>query len=376
MMDNVSECIRKVKHNLSKDLNLIGTLTPPTTDPDSPASSDAQNSDFIDILNEQTNTSTTASSASSTKEDCASTSSTNSKGSSIICKWMNCDWPGHCDDLVDHIREIHVDLQPYHYHDQVNSTSTSNYVCFWQGCKVYGKSSLCKSWLENHVLQHSGPRPFKCIFENCGQRFKTRALLEKHVNNHFANSNCDCTNPSDCTHQDSQHINGKMNGDHLHLAGAMLKRSLSGLAIASPSSTPSKSMLKKKKKLKRRLVNVKTNNDLFDDCTMHRLKGSLIQLNSITGLDIIGDQRILTFHAKVVAKCQEAKSGLVKLLLRWQPEDIIDDQWVAESDASKMLIKKLPINSLPPDTVNRYINRIKDMFFLPTPEIRVKQRRK
>lgn len=130
MMDNVSECIRKVKHNLSKDLNLIGTLTPPTTDPDSPASSDVQSSDFIDILNEQTNTSTTASSAGSTKEDCASTSSSTSKNSSIICKWVNCDWPGHSDDLVDHIREIHVDLQPYHYHDQVN-TATPNYKCFW-----------------------------------------------------------------------------------------------------------------------------------------------------------------------------------------------------------------------------------------------------
>jgi len=373
MMDSVSECIRKVKHNLSKDLNLIGTLTPPTTEPDSPASSDAQNSDLLDILNEQTNASTTASStASSTKEeDCASTSSasTASKNSSIICKWINCDWPGHSDDLVDHIREIHVDLQPYHYHDQVNtsSNSTSNYVCLWQGCKVYGKSSLCKSWLENHVLQHSGPRPFKCIFENCGQRFKTRSLLEKHVNNHFAN--CDCTNAADFTHQDNL-TSTKLELNRL--TGQMIKKTfVNGLAVASPTSTPSKTLLKKKKKLKRRLVNVKTNNDLFDDCTMHRLKCSLIQLNSITGLDIIGDQRVLTFHSKVVAKCQEAKTGLVKLLLRWQPEDIIDDQWVPESDASKMLIKKLPISSLPPETVTR----IKDMFF-PKTEIRVKQRRK
>lgn len=105
MMDNVSECIRKVKHNLSnlnKDLNLLDT--PPTTEPDSPAS-DVQNSDFIDLLNEQTNTSTTT--ASTKEEDCASTSSslvtknslnsiasTSSSNSSIICKWVNCDWPG------------------------------------------------------------------------------------------------------------------------------------------------------------------------------------------------------------------------------------------------------------------------------------------
>lgn len=81
----------------------------------------------------------------------------------------------------------------------------------------------------------------------------------------------------------------------------MLKKSFGNCLanIASPNGTPSKSLLKKKKKVKRRLVNVKTNNDLFDDCTMHRLKCSLIQLNSITGFDIIGDQRVLTFHAKV-----------------------------------------------------------------------------
>lgn len=196
-------------------------------------------------------------------------------------------------------------MQPYHYHDQVtanlnNSSNSSNYVCLWQGCKVYGKSSLCKSWLENHVLQHSGPKPFRCIVENCGQRFKTRALLEKHVNNHFANSNCDCTNPLECIHQ-QDNINSKYNYD-LSLTGQMLKHNKSGLAnnlaVASPTGTPSKT-LKKKKKLKRRLVNVKTNNDLFDDCTMHCLKYSLIQLNSITGLDIIGQQRVLTFHAKV-----------------------------------------------------------------------------
>lgn len=311
MMDSVSECIRKVKHNLSKELSSSKELakslnlldTPPTTEPDSPASADAQSTDFIDLLNEQTNTSITT--ASSLKEeDCVSTSSSSkNSNSSIICKWTNCDWPGHSDDLVDHIREIHVDLQPYHYHDQVTVTSngSSSYVCLWQGCKVYGKSSLCKSWLENHVLQHSGPRPFKCIFEHCGQRFKTRSLLEKHVNNHFASANCDCTNLLDCTHQDSNSLNSKLNCDLL--TGQMIKSSkaasfAASLAVASPTGTPSKT-LKKKKKLKRRLVNVKTNNDLFDDCTMHRLKYSLIQLNSITGLDIIGDQRVLTFHAKV-----------------------------------------------------------------------------
>jgi len=104
---------------------------------------------------------------------------------------------------------------------------------------------------------------------------------------------------------------------------------------------------------------------------MHRLKYSLMQLNSITGFDLTGEQRYLTFHAKVIGRCQESKTGLVKLLLRYQPEDIIDDQWVPESDASKCLIKKLPINSLPSETIEK-INQ----FFFPKEKIRIKQRRK
>lgn len=81
---------------------------------------------------------------------------------------------------------------------------------------------------------------------------------------------------------------------------------------------------------------------------------------------------LLTLPAQIVAKCQEAKTGLVKLLIRWQPEDIIDDQWVNESDASKMLIKKMPINSLPRESVDK----LSEFFFPKEKEIRIKQRRK
>lgn len=171
------------------------------------------------------------------------------------CNWFDCDWPGTCDDLPEHIREIHVELQPFldsngklinWIHKKGNDDETSSlfnsddedgdrnddeecleededsrsstdrttrskhlyrvseeskrttrscglskdgyskmqnrYVCLWKDCKVYGKHST-KNWLERHVLhQHSGPTPFKCIVDSCGQRFKTEALLHRHVN--------------------------------------------------------------------------------------------------------------------------------------------------------------------------------------------------
>lgn len=197
------------------------------------------------------------------------------------CKWRHCDWPGHYEELAEHIRELHVNLQPFldssgrviqwikkgnknngktteavdddmcnselDYNDedddaaaaaatgdasddesqsqgptcrttrrssrgqglfdysQNNSTGTfklrqsdrnttnhekqqsqQKYVCLWRGCKVYGKLSSSRQWLERHVLElHSGPKPFKCIVASCGQRFKSQIALQRHVNTHF-----------------------------------------------------------------------------------------------------------------------------------------------------------------------------------------------
>lgn len=38
---------------------------------------------------------------------------------------------------------------------------TQVFVCLWKGCKVYNTPSTSQSWLQRHMLTHSGDKPFK-----------------------------------------------------------------------------------------------------------------------------------------------------------------------------------------------------------------------
>ncbi|GIY56395.1 zinc finger protein jing [Caerostris darwini] len=96
------------------------------------------------------------------------------------CKWLGCNRLADDNttetDLVDHIRQCHVQSQP---------DDCKSYVCLWVGCKVYERASCSRSWLERHVLLHGGSKPFRCIVDGCRQRFGSEGALERHVNSHF-----------------------------------------------------------------------------------------------------------------------------------------------------------------------------------------------
>ncbi|RWS06845.1 zinc finger protein aebp2-like protein [Dinothrombium tinctorium] len=320
---------------------MLELLTPPATDPESPGSET-----IIGLIPDEVCLESEDSKAidDSTSHSSSATSHRTTVDRTMVCKWTNCDWPGSYDDLVDHIREIHVELQPYHNHQHIvastsspfsaisatsdqspareSSTSCSpsasqqqQYVCLWEGCKVYGKGSLSRSWLERHVLQHSGPRPFKCIFEGCGARFKARSALERHVNAHFNGSlnetggkDVPCCGESTDASNELSFINN--NSSNIHEGpmmmrakganGTMYSNCPHSAATSSSSGTPNKLYKRKKvNKVKRRCVNLKSNQDYFDVCIMEHLKYSLYQLNAMTGIDIAGSQRNITFHSKV-----------------------------------------------------------------------------
>jgi zinc finger protein AEBP2 len=67
----------------------------------------------------------------------------------------------------------------------ISQATQEQYVCLWLGCKVHGRTSCSRSWLERHVLAHAGTKPFRCIVDGCGQRFNSQLTLERHVNGHF-----------------------------------------------------------------------------------------------------------------------------------------------------------------------------------------------
>ena len=80
-----------------------------------------------------------------------------------MCNWEKCSKQFDSNsDLLDHMHQHHVNLQ------------VGPFVCSWKECKVNGKESCSKRWLERHVMTHVGSKPFKCIVERCGMRFSNQ----------------------------------------------------------------------------------------------------------------------------------------------------------------------------------------------------------
>ncbi|GAB6030262.1 hypothetical protein CHUAL_005939 [Chamberlinius hualienensis] len=197
---------------------------------------------------------------------------------SEMCHWTKCfQVLPTGSDMIEHMRSAHVDAQ-------VNAES---FVCLWEGCKVYNRASCSLSWLERHVLTHSGTKPFKCIVEGCGQRFTSQNALERHVNSHF--------------NQQQSH-NGNSNGKRNH------------------DTTPSKIVKKKRLRYKKSLWTAR-NDDFFDSGIMEMVRHQLMMTSNETRLDLDGSSNSVTFQSTVIARHVEP-SGQVRMLLHWVPENM------------------------------------------------------
>ncbi|KAM9754791.1 zinc finger protein aebp2-like isoform 2-T2 [Menidia menidia] len=232
--------------------------------------------------------------------------SSGTKTMAYSCCWDLCpECFNSSPDLAEHIRGIHVDGQ-----------RGGVFVCLWKGCKVYNTPSTSQSWLQRHMLTHSGDKPFKCVVGGCNASFASQGGLARHVPSHF-----------------SQQGSSKMSSQ------AKLKE-----------DSPSKAGINKRKKLKnKRRCSLPKPHDFFDVQTMDAIRHRAICLNLATHIESGGNGHSVVFHSTVLARRKEG-SGKVKLLLHWTPEDILPDVWVNESERSQLRTKVVHLSQLPQDT--------------------------
>ncbi|XP_074553786.1 zinc finger protein AEBP2 [Halichoeres trimaculatus] len=241
------------------------------------------------------------------------------KSLSYTCCWDHCQllFPSS-PDLAEHIRATHVDGQ-----------RGGVFVCLWKGCKVYNTPSTSQSWLQRHMLTHSGDKPFKCVVGGCNATFASQGGLARHVPTHFSS-------------QSSSKVSSQ---------GKMKEES------------PSKAGLNKRRKLKNKQKrSLPRPHDFFDAQTMDAIRHRAICLNLATHIESLGNGNSVVFHSTVIARRKE-DSGKVKLLLHWIPEDILPDVWVNESDRLQQKTKVVHLSKLPTDTAVLLDPNIYRMFF-------------
>jgi len=228
---------------------------------------------------------------------------------SIPCKWDGCHlvFKAH-GKLSDHIKTEHVVAQL--------ECDNGRYSCLWSGCKVYGKSSSSKGWLEKHVPLHGGKFAFSCIVEGCKSRFSTQAMLERHVNSHFEETGSGASSTN--TNQPRKSIEGAPARKRLKRAGVKLKfRQL-------PFSA--------------RIF------DFFDTGIMSGIRHQVasIDLDSKTEFNLHND--CIEFRSKVITQ-RTNLSGIKEVHLTWIPENFLPDEWVLPEDVEPT--KTVKISSLP-----------------------------
>ncbi|XP_029170004.1 zinc finger protein jing-like [Nylanderia fulva] len=248
-----------------------------------------------------------------------------------ICRWDKCEASFESvGGLLEHLQAAHINTQ----------TGGDNFVCQWQGCKVQGRTSCSRRWLERHVLSHGGNKPFRCIVDGCGCRFSSQTALERHVNGHF-------------NQPETSNTNGRRSCEN---GGKLVRRN-------------GKKLRYRRQPWSARLF------DYFDSGVMEGLQHRLQELASSRTqgqlAETPGNSMALT--SQVLAKRVEM-DGKTRVLLRWYPKDI-PDEWVLESEVQSTKyvdIRKVAASN--PEEVSLALYPALNGGAPPT--ARVKQRRK
>lgn len=217
--------------------------------------------------------------------------------SDYVCKWTDCDAKfATATALSEHLVIIHV-----------NPQIGNNYVCKWVNCKVFGRTSCSFNWLERHVLSHGGNKRFRCIVDECGQRFSSQSLLHRHVDSHFNENKDQGSSKKGC-----------------ETATKLIRRNGKKLRYRShPFSA--------------RIY------DYFDAGIMEGLQHNLIEMTErrTNGHFDSCPGDTVTLHSKILGKRTDEK-GQTQVLLRWFPRDILSDEWVSSTKAERVRYVNIP----------------------------------
>nr|BAW19573.1 AE binding protein 2 [Gnatocerus cornutus] len=233
-----------------------------------------------------------------------------------LCRWAECsaqfDTSGA---LLEHLQIKHV----------ISQATQEQYVCLWLGCKVHGRTSCSRSWLERHVLAHAGTKPFRCIVDGCGQRFNSQLTLERHVNGHFTGD-------------------GNQNSS----------------AKKSTESSSVKLFKRNGKKIRfRRQPWSARMFDFMDAGIMEGIQHKLLTMTQDRTLGQIHDGgSAVNVVSQVIARRVEP-DGKVKFLVKWDPVGILPDEWVTEKEYVPM--KSVHIPTLQPTAKDALSSRFFSM---------------
>ncbi|XP_053999955.1 uncharacterized protein LOC128887748 isoform X2 [Hylaeus anthracinus] len=206
-----------------------------------------------------------------------------------VCRWDKCEESFESSGgLLEHLQVAHINTQ----------TGGDNFVCQWQGCKVQGRSSCSRRWLERHVLSHGGNKPFRCIVDGCGNRFSSQTALERHVNGHF--NQPETSNSSTKRSCES--------------GGKLVRRN-------------GKRLRYRRQPWSARIF------DYFDTGVMEGLQHRLLQLAKSRTQGRLAETpgNSIALTSRVLARRVEL-DGKTRVLLRWHPADIKPDEWVLETE--------------------------------------------
>jgi len=287
----------------------------------------------------------------------------------VICKWELCgnefDSTGK---LLDHLKSIHAvaENQKEETDNSGDETNSIQYKCLWEGCKVYGKGSSSKLWLEKHVMSHGGNKPFQCIVDGCKHRFGTQSLLERHVNNHFKNKESPSGAVSTTT----------TSGETGSVPAPASRSSASNQSTGGNGAVSSKAFRKLVgRRIKyRQVVYSARIFDHFDIGAMAQVRMRLseyekkcqewkslgffenphLQKDTIAANAKVkanakapqtnSSDQVVILHSKIIARKTDLQGNL-KVLQSWNPPNILEDHWILAKDV--VPTQSVKMSSLP-----------------------------